>query len=126
MSIIWINIWDSQSSSNAKKIINRQFNVESFIATVREANMNPEVPQCKNCWKWGHIVGVCCIQGARCLKCNGPHLTDHHRHFAWCCKANDKINPSRLETKKGDPCPHLFKYINCKGIHQADSNDCPF
>ena len=126
MSIIWINIWNSQSGSNAKKIINRWFNVRSFIATVRGANMNPGVLQCKNCWKWGHMAGVCRIQGARCLKCNGPHLTDYHCHFAWCCKANDKINPPRLETKKGDPCPHSFKCINCKGIHQADSNNCSF
>jgi len=44
MSIIWINIWDSQSGSNAKKIINRCFNVGSFIATVWGANMNPGVP----------------------------------------------------------------------------------
>ena len=88
--------------------------------------MNPGVSQYKNCWKWGHTAGVCCIQGARCLKCNGLHLTDHHHHFAWCCKANDKINPPRLKTKKGDLCPHLFKCINCKGIHQADSNNCPF
>ena len=34
MSIIWIDIWDSQSDTNAKKIINRHFNVGSFIATV--------------------------------------------------------------------------------------------
>jgi len=126
MSIIWIDIWDSQSSSNAKKIINRRFNVESFIATVRGANMNPGVPQCKNCWKWGHTAGVCHIQGAKCLKCNGPHLVEHYRHFTWYCKANDKINLPRLETKKSIPCPHSFKYINCKGNHQADSSDCPF
>jgi len=126
MSIIWIDIWDSQSGSNAKKIINRCFNVGSFIATVWGANMNPGVPQCKNCWKWGHMTGVCRIQGAKCLKCNGLHSVEHHHHFTWCCKANDKINPSRLETKKGIPCPHFFKCINCKGDHQADSSDCPF
>ena len=126
MSIIWIDIWDSQSGSNAKKIINRRFNVESFIATVWGANMNLGVPQCKNCWKWGHMAGVCHIQGTKCLKCNGPHLVEHHCHFTWCCKANNKINPPRLETKKGIPCPHLFKCINSKGDHQANSSDCPF
>jgi len=126
MAIIWIDIWDTQSGSNAKKIINRCFNVGSFITTVRGANMNPGVPQCKNCWKWGHMAGVCHIQGAKCLKCNSPHLTDHHRHFAWCCKANNKINPPRLETKKGNPCSHMFKCLNCKGDHQVDSYNCPF
>jgi len=51
MAIIWIDIWDSQNGVSAKKIINQSLNVRSFIATVRDANMNPGVPQCKNCWK---------------------------------------------------------------------------
>jgi len=40
MAIIWIDIWDTQSSSNAKKIINKCFNIGSFIATVHSTNMN--------------------------------------------------------------------------------------
>ena len=51
MSIIWINIWDAQSRSKAKSLINRRFNVRSFIITIHGMNMNPSVPQCKNCWK---------------------------------------------------------------------------
>jgi len=51
MSIIWIDIWDAQSGTKAKSFINRRFNVGSFIATIHGANMNPGVPQCKNCWK---------------------------------------------------------------------------
>jgi len=47
MLIIWINIWDSQSSSKAKYLINRRFNVRSFITTIQDANMNPDIPQCK-------------------------------------------------------------------------------
>ena len=49
MSIIWIDIWDVQSRTNAKMLINRCFNVGKYIATIRGANMNPGVPQCKNC-----------------------------------------------------------------------------
>ena len=98
--IICINIWDTQNGSNVKKIINRHFNIGSFIAMVRGANMNPEVLQCKNCWKWGHMAGICCIQGAKCVKCNGPHLTSHHCHFAWCCKANDKLNSPRQRPRR--------------------------
>jgi len=71
------------------------------------------------------MVGVCYIQGAKYVKCNSPYLTKHH-HFAWCCKANNKINPPRLEIKKDKPCPHSFKYLNCRGEHQADLYDCPF
>ena len=44
MSIVWIDIWDVQSGSNAKIPINR-----SYIAIIREANMNLGVLWCKNC-----------------------------------------------------------------------------
>ena len=126
MSIIWLDIWDVQSGSNAKMLINRCFNVGNYIATIRGANMNPSVLQCKNCWKWGHTTFSCRIQGAKCVKYNGPHKSEHHQEFGWCCKANNKINPPRLETKKGEPCPHSFKCSNCCGDHLADSNQCPF
>jgi len=126
MSIIWIDIWDVQSGSNAKILINRCFNVGQYIATIREVNMNLGIPQCKNCWKWGHMTFSCRIQGSKCVKCNGLHKSENHRDFGWCYKANDKINPPRLETKKEEPCPHSFKCLNCHGDHQADSNLCPF
>jgi len=76
--IIWIDIWDTQSGTNAKKIINRHFNIGSIIATVRGANMNPGVSQCKNCWKWSYMAEVCHIQGSKYAKCNGPHLTEYY------------------------------------------------
>ena len=126
MSIVWIDIWDYQSGNKAKCLINWCFNVGRYIATIRGANMNPGVPQCKNCWKWGHATFSCRIQGSKCIKCNGPHRSENHREFGWCCKANEKTNPPRLETKKGNPCPHTFKCSNCSGDHQADSNQCPF
>jgi len=126
MSIVWINIWDVQSGSNAKMLINRCFNIGQYIATIRGANMNPGVPQCKNCWKWGHMMFSCRIQGSKCIKCDSPHKSENHREFRWCCKANNKINPLRLEMKKGELCPHSFKCLNCYGDHQANSNLCPF
>ena len=126
MAIIWIDIWDIQSGQNTKLLINRCFNMENYIAIVRGTNMNPGVSQCKNCWKWGHSTFLCHIQGAKCVICNGPYKLEHHREFGWCCKATLITNPPRLETKKGKPCPHLFKCSNCKGDHQADSNTCPF
>ena len=49
ITIVWIDIWDIQSGQNAKMLINRCFNVGNYIAMIRGANMNPEVPQCKNC-----------------------------------------------------------------------------
>jgi len=122
MSIVWIDIWDVQSGSNAKMLINRCFNVGRYIMTIWGANMNLGVLQCKNCWKWGHATFSCKIQGLKCIKCNGPHKLENHHEFGWCCKVNDKINPLRLETKKGEPCPYSFKCSNCQGDHQVDSN----
>jgi len=117
MVIVWLDIWDVQSSNNTKMLINRCFNVGNYIATIRGANMNPGIPQYKNCWKWGHATFSCRIQGAKCVKCNSLHKSEHHREFRWCCKANTKINLPRLETKKGEPCPHSFKCSNCHGDH---------
>ena len=51
MAIVWINIWDLQNGSSAKKNINKSFNIGSFIASVRGANMNSGILQYKNCWK---------------------------------------------------------------------------
>ena len=124
MAVVWVDIWDSQSGSLAKNIINRRFNIGRFIATIKGTNMNPGVPQCKNCWKWGHSTLSCCSHISRCAKCYGAHITEHHREKAWCCMENKKANHSA--TKEGEPCPHVFKCMNCKGNHQADSYSCPY
>jgi len=126
MAIIWFDIWDTQNGSKAKLLINHSFNLGRHIATVRATNMNPGVPQCHNCWKWGHSTFLCQAHGSRCQKCSGPHKLEHHRELAWCCKANPKSNPPQLETAQGMPCPHSFKCINCKGKHMADDYKCPF
>ena len=51
MTIIWLDIWNIQSSSKIKRLINRCFNIGSYITTIQDVNMNPGVPQCKNYWK---------------------------------------------------------------------------
>ena len=43
ITIIWLVIWDVQSSNKAKGLINRCFNVENHIATIQGVNMNPEI-----------------------------------------------------------------------------------
>ena len=126
MSIVQIDIWDVQSSMKTKGLVNRYFNIKSFIVMIQNTNMNLSVSQCKNCWKQGYTMGFCRIQGFKCVKYNSLHKLKHHYQFGWYCKANDKINPSCLETKKGDPCLYMFKYVNCKSEHQADLNMCLF
>ena len=126
MAIVWMDIWDTQSGQNAKSLINRYFNIRSYIMTICGVNMNPSIPQCKNCWKWDHTIFACQIQESKCVKCSSPYKSEHHQHFVWCCKVNFKINLPRLETKQEGLCSHLFKYTNCKGNYQADSNLCSF
>jgi len=126
MTIIWFDIWDTQNSSKAKLLINHSFNLGHYITTVRATNMNPGIPQCHNCWKWGHSAFSCKAHGSRCQKCSGPYKLEHHRELAGCYKTNPKSNPPRLETAQGLPCPHSFKCINYKGEHMADNYKCLF
>ena len=56
MSVIWIDIWDSQKGSKGKTLINRSFNFGRHTAIVQGTAMHPGVPQCRNCWRWGHPV----------------------------------------------------------------------
>ena len=77
-AVVWVDIWDSQNGSCAKNIITWRFNVGRYIATVRRTNINPGIPQCKNCWKWGHSTLSCRSHISRCAKCYGAHDTEHH------------------------------------------------
>jgi len=56
MAIVWLDIWDIQSSSKTKGLINQYFYVMNYITTIREINMNLGVLQCKNCWKWSYVT----------------------------------------------------------------------
>ena len=46
MAVIWVDIWDLQSNTKVKGLINKSFN---YITTICGTNMNPGVSQCKNC-----------------------------------------------------------------------------
>ena len=126
MAVIWFDIWDIKSSVRAKCLINRCFNVGNHIATIRGANMNSDVFQYKNCWKWDHTTFTYQAQGSRCIKCNRLHKVEHYQHFAWCCKAKFKTNSPYIETKQGKPYPYSFKCLNCKSDYQTNSNTCSF
>ena len=54
MSVIWIDIWDSQKGSKGKMLINRSFNFGRHTATVRGTAMHPGVAQCHNFDKQWH------------------------------------------------------------------------
>ena len=92
MAVVWVDIWDFQSGSSAKNIINHCFNIRQFITTVYGTNINLSIPQYKNCWKWSYSTLSCCSHISRCVKCYGAHNTKHHREKAWCCMDNKKAN----------------------------------
>ena len=98
----------------------------NYITTICNTNMNPEVSQYKNYWKWRHTTFLCYVYRAKYIKHNSPHKVEHYWHFTWCYKANFKINPLRLETKQEKLCLYSFKYINYKGNHQVDFNTYSF
>ena len=52
MSVIWIDIWDSQKRSKGKTLINHSFNFGCHTATVRGTAIYSGVAQCRNCWCW--------------------------------------------------------------------------
>jgi len=66
IAVIWVDIWDSQNGTKAKCFINRCFNINYYITTIRETNMNSGVSQCKNCWKWDYITFACFTHGFKC------------------------------------------------------------
>ena len=51
IAVVWVDIWDSQSDSSAKNIINCHFNIGCFITTIKDTNINLGILQYKNCWK---------------------------------------------------------------------------
>ena len=59
MSVIWIDIWDSQKGSKGKTLINRSFNFGHLTATVQGTAMHPGVAQCHNCWYWRYPTHAC-------------------------------------------------------------------
>ena len=124
MTVVWIDIWNLQSSSAAKNIINCQFNVRWYIGIIQGINMSPGISQYKNCWKWGHLTLSCHSYVSRCAKYYGAHITKHHRKKVWCCMENKKVNC--VVTMEREPYPHIFKCINYKGDHQVDSYSCPY
>jgi len=43
------------------------------------------------------------MHGSKYVKYDSLHKIEHHRDFLWYYKANFKIKPLRLETKKDKP-----------------------
>ena len=122
ISIIWIDIWNSQKGSKGKTLINCSFNFGCYTAIVRGTAIYPGVAQYHNCWHWGHFTHTYHTQDAKCQKYGGSYRVENHRLLAWCCKTNSKSNSPRETTIVDLLCSHTFKYLNYKDDHFADNN----
>ena len=82
MSVIWINIWNSQKGSKGKIFINHSFNIRCHNAIVIRTAIHPGISQYHNCWYREHYTHVCCAQGTKYQKCGGLHRVENHRLLA--------------------------------------------
>jgi hypothetical protein len=123
---VWFNLWDLQNGKRAVPLVNRWINIGGWTSTIRATSMHPGMPQCHNCWCWGHPTHKCYTHVLCCPKCGGAHCLENHRSHGSCCKAHPKMNPPREATAVREPCTHTFKCLNCKGDHQADDYKCPY
>jgi len=83
-----------------KGLINKCFNIESYITTIRGTNMNLGIPQYKNCWKWGHLTFLCRIQEAKYIKYNGSYKSDTIANFCGVAKQMRKQTPQDSKLRR--------------------------
>jgi hypothetical protein len=114
---VWFDLWDLQNGKWAVPLVNRHINIGGWTSTIWATSMHPGVPQCHNCWRWGHPMHKCYAHVPCCPKCGGTHCLENHRSHGSCCKAHPKMNPPQEAMAPGEPCTYTFKCLNCKGDH---------
>ena len=83
-----------------KCFINRCFNIDWQIITIRGTNMNFGILQYKNCQKQRHTTFTYCSHSSKCQKCNSLYKIKHHREMVQYYKANFKIFLLNLKLRK--------------------------
>jgi len=91
IAIIWINIWDLQNRSLAKKIINQSFNVGSFITSVRRANMNPVFYNIKTTGSGATLYSCAISKGLNALNAMNPTNTNTTVTLIGAAKPTSKL-----------------------------------
>jgi hypothetical protein len=57
--MVWFDLWDSQNSKWAVPLVNCRINIGGWTSTIQTTQMHLGVPQCHNCWRWGHSTHKC-------------------------------------------------------------------
>ncbi|KAI1787687.1 hypothetical protein LXA43DRAFT_1098052 [Ganoderma leucocontextum] len=68
------------------------------------------MPQCGQCYRYGHSPGACRLPAQRCCLCGSHHEAYHHDNFVTMHGAN----------------AYPVGYVNCFLPHRSDSKDCIF
>lgn len=101
--------------------------------TVRVFQDRPPTPQCRNCWRLGHLSHQC-KEEQRCRICSEAHDEKDHRHLdpAECQRCATALEMGdTMDTSAEGLCPHDVRCINCLGKnnlehdHTADARRCP-
>jgi hypothetical protein len=81
--MVWFDLWDSQNGKRAVPLVNRHINIGGWTSTIWATSMHPGIPQCHNCWHWGHPTHKCYAHVPHCPKCGGVHRLENHRSHAF-------------------------------------------
>lgn len=85
IAVVQINVQDVQSGANAKTLINKSFNVGKHITIIQGININSNILQCKNYWRWGYTTFACHAHRAKCPKYNGLYKLKYYCDMMQCC-----------------------------------------
>jgi hypothetical protein len=114
--VVWIDISDSVSGSNARNFIGKQVVIGNRNCQIRGAAPRPGSAQCTRCMRWGHHATVCRSKGIRCPLCGGPHSAASHENS---CVAEKKDPAARH-------CLNCSATKKSKTAHSSTDTSCPF
>lgn len=89
--------------ANRNTFVKTGLQVEYMHFEAESASHNTKPTQCFLCLKYNHVAKYCKTNEQRCARCGDNHRKDQ------CNVTNDQV-----------------KCFNCKGKHEATSNDCPW
>ncbi|KAK1216913.1 hypothetical protein PQX77_020444 [Marasmius sp. AFHP31] len=63
MATVYFNVFDSQTGTRAKRLIDRQLHIFGRSCYIRATASNPGTPICQRCCRWGHSANSCRMSG---------------------------------------------------------------
>jgi hypothetical protein len=114
--VVWLDITDTVSGSNARTFIGKQIAVGDRSCQIRGPAPRPGSVLCTWCLRWGHHSSGCWSKGIRCSLCGGPHSEASHELSA----VAEKKDPTTCY------CINCSAAHKSKTTHSATDTLCPF